>query len=282
MVFNKKDLMKNKINLIDLVKNLDVKNTKVKFNLNNGHDDPIDLYANNPQLINKKWLFWRTKTRNFRVGQTAICLVRMRGKFWLLTTIKEVTEELGVTNGINYEGQELEEYSALYGRVVIKYHKSFQSSTVKASTVLEHLEIVQILPSTFEGKDFPGYDKVRLSYKELKTIVNRDKRDWVAALQSQKAVYLINDKLTGKMYVGSATGDNGMLLQRWRNYVNNGHGGNKDLKNLVKQEGFEYVKENFTYSILENYNSRVEKDYILQREFWWMETLGTKHFGYNN
>ncbi|MCJ8293254.1 MAG: GIY-YIG nuclease family protein [Colwellia sp.] len=274
--------MKNKINLIDLIKNLNVKNTKIKFNLNNGHDDPIDLYANNPRLINNQWLFWRTQTRNFRVGQTAICLVRMSGKFWLLTTIKQVTHELGVTNGINYEGQELEEYSGLYGRVVIKYHKSFKSSTVNALTVLDDLEVVQILPSTFEGKDFPGYDKVRLSYKELKTIVDRDKRDWVAALQSQKAVYLINDKSTGKMYVGSATGDNGMLLQRWRNYVSNGHGGNKDLVDLVAQKGFEYVINNFTYSILENYNSRVGKDYILQREFWWMETLGTKRFGYNN
>lgn len=274
--------MKNKISLIDLVKNLDVENTKIKFNLNNGHDDPIDLYANNPQLINDQWLFWRTKTRNFWIGQTAICLVRMSGKFWLLTTIKKVTHELDVTNGINYKGQELEEYSGLYGRVVIKYHKSFKSSTVNASTVLDDLEVVQILPSTFEGKDFPGYDKVRLSYKDLKTIVDRDKRDWVAALESQKAVYLINDESTGKMYVGSATGDNGMLLQRWKNYVSNGHGGNKDLLSLVAKKGFEYVKNNFSYSILENYNSRVGREYILQREQWWMETLGTKDFGYNN
>jgi len=274
--------MDSKIKLVDLITNLDVNNTKVKFNLNNGDDDPIDLYANNPQLINERWLFWRTKTRNFWIGQTAICLVRMTGKFWLLTTIKTVTKELGVTNGVNYEGEELEEYSALYGRVIVKYHKSFKSSTVNASTVIDELEVVQILPSTFEGKDFPGYDKVRLSYKELKTIVTRDKRDWVAALENQKAVYLIHDQSTGKMYVGSATGDNGMLLQRWRNYVSNGHGGNKDLIELVADKGFEYVKSNFTYSILENYNSRVAKDFILNREQWWMKTLGTKDFGYNN
>ena len=194
----------------------------------------------------------------------------------------KVAYDLNVTDGINYEGQELGEYSALYGRVVIKYHKLFMSSTVNAATVIDDLEVVQILPSAFEGKDFPGYDKVRLSYKDLKTIVDREKRDWIAALESQKAVYLINDKLTGKMYVGSATGDNGMLLQRWKNYVSNGHGGNKDLVDLVAQNGFEYVKNNFTYSILENYNSRVGRDYILQREYWWMETLGTKDFGYNN
>ena len=86
--------MNHKLSLIDLIKNINVKNTKIKFNLNNGHDDPIDLYAKNPQLINNQWLFWRNKTRNFQVGQTAICLVRMSGKFWLLTTIKKVTQDL--------------------------------------------------------------------------------------------------------------------------------------------------------------------------------------------
>ena len=274
--------MNHKISLIDLVKDLDIDNTKIKFNLNNGYDDPIGLYASNSQLINNKWLFWRTKTKNFRVGQTAICLVRMKGEFWLLTTIKKVTQDLNITNGINYKGQELDEYSALYGRVIIKYRKSFQSSTVKASTVLDDLEVVQILPSNYEGKDFPGYDKVRLSYMDLNTILDRGKRDWVAALESQKAVYLIFDILTGKMYVGSATGDNGMLLQRWKNYISNGHGNNNELKALVAKKGIEYVKNNFTYSILENYNSRVGKSYILEREQWWMKTLGTKIFGYNS
>ena len=72
-----------------------------------------------------------------------------------------------------------------------------------------------------------------------------------------------------------------MLLQRWSSYVANGHGGNKELVELVKTKGFEYVKENFQYSILENYNAKVDDQFILQRESWWKDTLQSRKWGYN-
>ena len=73
-----------------------------------------------------------------------------------------------------------------------------------------------------------------------------------------------------------------MLLQRWSDYVSNGHGGNVELKEIVKQKGFDYVKNNFTYTILENYNSKVKDEYILKRESWWKNVLKTREFGYNS
>ena len=60
---------------------------KVKFNRDNGYDNPIDIYESNPDLINKQWLYWRNKNRYFDVGQIAICLVKIRSEYWLLTTI---------------------------------------------------------------------------------------------------------------------------------------------------------------------------------------------------
>ena len=72
-----------------------------------------------------------------------------------------------------------------------------------------------------------------------------------------------------------------MLFQRWSNYINNGHGGNKLLIEIIEKEGFDYIKQNFQYSILENYNSRVDKDKILKREVWWKKALGSKAFGLN-
>ena len=57
----------------------------------------------------------------------------------------------------------------------------------------------QILPAIFEGDDFPGYGKVSLSYSQLATIINTNKRDWIAALSGQKAVYLITDRNNGKL-----------------------------------------------------------------------------------
>ena len=257
-------------------------NAKVRFNQHDGYDDPLDLYLRNPEIVNSQWLFWRNKQRFFNVGQIAICLMKLSNDEWLLTTIKRVTQELDVTNGINYVGEELEEYKQYFGRVIIKYHRVSQSQGMFYNTVRDDLEVLKILPSVFDGDEFPGYDRVRLSYTQLKSIIERKKKSWIAALENQKAVYLITDKSNGKLYVGSATSDNGMLLSRWSSYAENGHGGNVELKKLVNEEGFDYIKKNFQYSILENYNARIDDKVILERESWWKETLQSRVFGYND
>lgn len=257
-------------------------NVKIKFNQNNGFDDPMDLYLREPEVINTQWLFWRTKQRYFNVGQTAVCFLKLSPDTWLLTTIKRVTRELNVCNGINYEGEELEEYRQYYGRVIIRYHKTVQTQGMYYNTVCGELEVLQLLPAVFDGDEFPGYDNVRLSYFQLASILERRKQSWIAALENQKAVYLITDKQTGKLYVGSATSDNGMLLQRWSNYAANGHGGNVELMALVREMGFDYVRQNFQYSILENYNARTDDHVVLNREAWWKETLQSRRFGYNS
>ena len=120
-----------------------------------------------------------------------------------------------------------------------------------------------------------------ITEKQLEIIIRQNKKDWRAALENQKAVYLITDKNNGKLYVGSATSDYGMLLQRWSNYVENGHGGNIELKKLVEEKGFDYVKKYFQYSILENYNAKIDDHIILERESWWKDTLQSRKHGYN-
>ena len=255
---------------------------KVKFNQHNGYNDPMELYLQEPDTVNTQWLFWRTKQRYFNVGQIAICLLKLSYDTWLLTTIKRVTKELGVYDGINYEGEELEEYRQYYGRVIIKYHKTAQTQGMFYSTVQKDLEVLQLLPAAFDGEEFPGYDNVRLSYLQLAAIIQRRKQSWVAALENQKAVYLITDTSNGKLYVGSATSDKGMLLARWSSYVENGHGFNKELIALVREKGLEYVQQYFQYSILENYNARIDDHVVLKRESWWKETLQSRKFGYND
>lgn len=255
---------------------------KIKFNQHNGFDNPMDLYKNNPEIVNTQWLFWNTKQRYFDVGQIAICLLKLSYDLWLLTTIKLVTKDLGVSGGISFEGEEIERFQPLFGRVIVQYHKTSQSQGRWFTSLQDELVVNQILPDCFDGDDFPGYDKVRLSFRQLEAIITRGKKDWVAALGNQKAVYLITDKNNGKLYVGSATSNTGMLLQRWSNYVNNGHGGNKELVALVEREGFDYVRENFQYSILENYNAKVDDHIILERESWWKETLQSRVWGYNS
>ena len=241
----------------------------------------MEAYLRNPDDVNTAWLFWRAKRRYFKIGEIALCFFQLTSDTWLLSTIKKVIRELGVNDGVNYEGEELVNYMPYYGRVIVKYRKTYRTQVVYAKKIIDELVVEQILPSIFDGEDFPGYDKVRLSYNQLSTLVHNHKKDWVAALENQKAVYLITDKYDGKQYVGSAYGENGMLLQRWSSYVVNGHGNNKLLKEIVDNSGFDHVKQYFQYAILENYNARVDKHIILERESWWKKTLGSKAFGLN-
>jgi len=139
---------------------IDYGNIKIKFNQSNGYEDPMELYQNNPDIVNNQWLFWRSKQRYFYVGQIAICLLKLSYDTWLLTTIKKVTKELNIYDGINYEGEELEEYKSYFGRVVIKYHKTFQQQGRYYGEICDDLEVQQILSTIFDGDDFPGYDKV--------------------------------------------------------------------------------------------------------------------------
>ena len=93
---------------------------------------------------------------------------------------------------------------------------------------------------------------------------------------------MITDTHTGKLYVGSATAKEKMLFARWRTYIENGHGGNVGLRELIKKKGFDYVKKYFQYSILENYNSKVDDETIKTRETWWKKTLCSgDNCGYN-
>lgn len=259
----------------------EVPNVRVKFNISNGYDDPLDLYKTNPDEVNVTWFLWHDDRRYFNVGQTAICLLKLRGDQWLLTTIKKITRLLDVTDGVGYDADEVKEYEQYFGRLVVEYHNPCRTMGRKYENVMDELEVVQILNEQYTGNEFPGYENVRLSYPLLKNIVDRQLLGWVDALRNQKAVYLITDTKTGKMYVGSATSQTGMLLQRWSSYAADGHGGNIELRELVKQQGLDYVKENFQYSILENYNARMDDGYILKRESWWKETLCTRTHGYN-
>ncbi len=258
------------------------KSLKVKFNQCNGEEYPLEVYRKNPGKVNTDWLFWREERRYFNVGDIAICLVEMdkRNDYWLLTTVKEVTKELHVTGGVNYEGKECEEYSQYFGRVVVKCHKQ-RAQMYKFPTIAEKLVVKEILPDLYDGEGFPGYHQVRLTFPQLEA--NLRNREWIQALESRKGVYLLTDMKSGKRYVGSATNDNEMLLGRWKNYIETKHGGNAALKALCQREGPEYFEKNFIFSILEDFSPQTDDYEILARESWWKNVLLTRDpaYGYN-
>ena len=276
------------IKLNDLLKltESELENTKIRFCQYNGEDNPIDLYKKNPtELLN--WHYWNSQ--KFKEGQLTIGIVKLDGDDWLLFTIGRITKDLKLSyRGVGYEYETLGfveekgiDYSDFYGRVVISYHKKMMSQFPNANTVINEFLVKEILPSLYTGFDFPGYENVSLSYYDLETILNGNYPSYKNALEHQQAVYVLTDKKTGKLYVGSATAKDKMLLSRWMGYITTFHNGNKDLKELYEKEGAEYFKKYFQYSIIENYNSNVDYNYIIKRESYWKKVLDTRNHGYN-
>lgn len=78
-----------KITLNDLlnIKPEDYANTRIKFNQHNGTHDPMDLYLQNLDIVNVRWFLWRSQRKYYRVGQVAICLLKLSYDTWLLNEI---------------------------------------------------------------------------------------------------------------------------------------------------------------------------------------------------
>lgn len=260
-----------------------IESARIKFNLNNSYFDAVERYRSDPERFNNRNLLWHINRRYFQVGQIAICFVRLAKDIWLMTGIKRITKLIDPgESGIGYKAEDVEEYLKYCGRLKLRFHNTSRSVVKRYDSVMDEIEVLEILNDTYTAEDFPGYDNVRISYKQLKQIVERKPQSWVTALANQKAVYLITDAKKGKFYVGSATSDNGMLFNRWSQYAENGHGGNVEFKKLIKEKGLKYIENNFEYSILENYNAKIQDEDILRRENWWKETLHTRTFGYND
>lgn len=151
-----------------------------------------------------------------------------------------------------------------------------------ANTVMNDFIVKEILPTQFTGFDFPGYENVSLSYSELETIINGNYLSYKNALEHQQAVYVITDKNTGKLYVGSATSNDKQLLARWIGYITTFHNGNADLKVLYDKEGPDYFKKYFQYSIIENFNANVDYKYVINRETYWKNVLCTREHVYSS
>lgn len=167
------------------------------------------------------------------------------------------------------------------GRLKITYNLPDRNTNRLLSPIYDELTVKEILPLAFEGEGFNGYENIDLSFNKL-TRVLKGKTDnsWKIALENVFGIYLITDRQTGKLYVGSAYGEEG-IWGRWANYVSTFHGGNKGLRKLLKDKGSAYFRENMYFSVLEviSKNNSVA---ILDRETHWKNILDTREHGYNN
>lgn len=166
----------------------------------------------------------------------------------------------------------------LKDRLVIDWGKGAiqwrQSGTVEK-------ELLEIRPAR-SVIDFPGYENVLLTFEELHEIVyHKDAhRIWEEKLSAVAGVYLITDTKTGRLYVGSASGEDGGIWNRWSEYAKTKHGGNKRLKALIAADA-DYCN-NFQYSILEVLPLKREKKEVLDCEAQYKKKLLSIRFGLND
>lgn len=270
------------IKLNDILHLEDLDKVKIRLNLSNNKWNALKLYHENRELLlighfhnseNRKW---------FKENDIVIGLAEIAKNEWLLIDISRITKSYDkfwdkVPAQINtfYEHEQIEKYKKYFGRLIIKFHKNNAYVTLKGEHI-DRFYVKELLPDIFDNDNFPGYDRVNISWEELSRVLEKD--TWKTALQNQKGVYLITDVSNGKRYVGSAYGKD-MLLGRWNDYVKIGHGNNKELKNL----SFDYIKENFRYSILDIFKSTTNDNIIIEREGWWKEVLLSRDekYGYN-
>ncbi|NEG90125.1 GIY-YIG nuclease family protein [Bifidobacterium aerophilum] len=138
-----------------------------------------------------------------------------------------------------------------------------------------------------EKRAFPGFDGLILEFKELTDVI-ADPDYYSAyydAMSQVSAIYLITDTKSGKQYVGSAYGGEG-LWQRWSTYAHtrgrggSGDGGNKLLVDLLNRGGEGYEK-NLQYSVLRVLDSGLSTDQVVEMENLYKDKLGTREFGLN-
>jgi hypothetical protein len=128
--------------------------------------------------------------------------------------------------------------------------------------------------------EFPGFKAVDLAKTQLDVIVKHELESWRTVLSNVAGVYLISDKRSVKLYVGSASGEGG-LWQRWCQYAATGHGGNVELKQILQNEGGPERANAFRFSILDVADVHATTDEILGRESHWKNVLLTREQGLN-
>lgn len=103
--------------------------------------------------------------------------------------------------------------------------------------------------------------------------------DYHKALSVVKGIYMIIDGNNGKLYIGSAYGEEG-IWGRWTTYTLTCHGNNYELEKLYDQYGEEYFYK-FKYIILQILPMRMSDKEVIEIEAKYKNRFLTREFGLN-
>lgn len=244
---------------------------KVHFARWNGHAQPLEVFVRDRDEWQGWQEYWPGRNDFNRPRIFSLMQFYHETDAWLFGGIYRVLER----NEDSYKVELTGDGAGFISR--LKLYSPHRGRTTRANFENHYssFKVLEILREPYTGRHFPGYEDIDLSFEELETLIKNDRPDWKAALENVKGVYLISDVKTGKHYVGSAYGDQG-IWSRWCAYVASGHGGNVELRELVTDPTLDYCLANFRFSLLESRPSRTPDDAILGWEVFWKRILFTR------
>ena len=252
------------------------RNAKVKLvRHKDNRQDLYNLYRTNLQ----EFLSYQNSQSKdvFKGVEYIVSFVGEEGLLSRFVGVYKLTDRQKVAdNHFEYQMEEvLEQFDDLKERVIVKWSNAISWH----QWIKNEMEVIEIHPG-LHYKQFTDYFDFILNFGELKEIVTKQYRDWKKMLSVTKGIYLISDTNTGKLYVGSAYGEDG-IWGRWNSYVStNGHGNNKTLKELVEKNP--NYGSNFQFSILMLLPRTITADEAIKKEQLFKNKLGTNSFGLNN
>ncbi len=259
---------------------VDLNDTNYRFHL----AKPSGEYIPSEALAYSKesWLGWQVykgnnKNRFPYPVKYIFSFAQLSGNEFIFGGIFEILDR----DEEEYKVKYIDKYDELIGRVILTYTGANTRGTIfRPSHILENSEINEIYKVPYKGEKFCGIENINHTYYQLKLIYDNKLEDWKSVLSNIKGIYLLTDTKTGKHYVGSAKGVDS-IYGRWSNYIYGLDGGNLGLKELIKEKGENYFKENFKFSILETVSMSFDDKSIEAKESIWKEKLLSRKFGYN-
>ncbi len=249
--------------------------TKVHLATWNGEDNPLDVYLAGDF---PEWQRWQTK-RNFEKRFVVSLIALPAPNKWLFGGAYAAAGCEKRQSNYYYQLNEISSCAQMNGRLIAHFERPGRQSYLKGDRWADQILLSEILAERLRIAEFPGYRAIDLSKEELDIIATQAIESWKAALSSVASVYLISDTKSGKLYVGSASGEGG-IWQRWVAYSATGHGGNVELKQLIKADG-QGRSSHFRFSVLEIADLHESRDSVLRRESHWKSVLLSREHGLN-